>query len=493
MPIVEVDGQEIEFPDDMGQDQIKAVLRQKFPPKNTQFDAKEGLARTVFDQGMQGASFGFADEISDRLGAGIAALATDQSYGDMLQEARGLTKERQKRQFEQHPVASIASNVAGGLVTGGAGAATKTGTAIGNLLRSGNLAARVGKGALAGATSGAAYGAGTAEDGKRLDGAGQGSIYGGIAGAALPAVGAALSKANTRVIIPGSEEVRAKGGELFKQAETMGGNVPPQVADQFRSKVLSHLNLDSEAKLYSSNPVAERLTKNLQDFAGQPLSFNTAKQIDEALGDLAYGTMDNFGKLSSEGKKFLDLQASLRDAMDSVPDNEIVREARKYWSTSLRMREIERIIEKAQGKEQPVTAIKNGFSALLNRGDKLKSYSVKEVKAIRKAAKTGIVTDVIKLAGSGLVPIGSGIAGSVGGIPGSAAGFLVGTAIQQGAKAAGVARQSARANAALKAAAERSGMVQVQKRIPIGKIREILKLPPSEARLALEKLNQPNQ
>jgi hypothetical protein len=47
MPIVEVNGQEIEFPDDMDQAQIKDVLRQKFPPQNPQFDTKEGLGDRI--------------------------------------------------------------------------------------------------------------------------------------------------------------------------------------------------------------------------------------------------------------------------------------------------------------------------------------------------------------------------------------------------------------------------------------------------------------
>lgn len=503
MPIVDVNGQQIEFPDSMGQDEILSVLRKKFPTQLTQSQEqpqtiidekntqKEGIARTVFDQGLQGLTSGFADESTDRLGAAIGSLVTGQPYSDMYNQARELTKERARRQFQQHPIASIASNVGGGLVTGAAGSATKIGGALGGLIKSGNLPSKIIKGAMAGAASGATYGAGSSDDGKRAEGAVTGAELGGIGGAILPTIGSALSKVNTKTIIPSSDKIREIGGDLFKKAEAMGSNLPSDVADKFRQKVLTHLNLDSEAKLYSSNPVAERLTKNIQDFFGQPLSFNTAKQIDEALGDLAYGTMDNFGKLSSEGKKFLDLQLSLRDAMDSVPENDIVREARKYWSASLRMREIERIIEKASSKEQPVTALKGGFNNLLNRGDKLKGYSTDEINAIKKAAKTGVVTDVVKLAGSGLTPFVSGtIGGFGGGGIGSVAGFAAGTAAQKSAKAIGVARQTGRANAALSAVANRVGLTKKQQRIPTDKLKQIMSLPPNEARILLEKLNQ---
>jgi len=159
------------------------------------------------------------------------------------------------------------------------------------------------------------------------------------------------------------------------------------------------------------------------------------------------------------------------------------------------MKEIERIIEKAKDKEQPVTAIKNGFKALLTRGDKLKGYSPQEVQAIRKAAETGVVTDVIKLAGSGLVPIGAGIVGGSGGIVGGALGALTGAAIQQSAKKLGTARQMGRAENALKATAKSSGMVipsakYGSKKITPEMIDQILSLPPDQARAAIDALKK---
>lgn len=275
----------------------------------------------------------------------------------------------------------------------------------------------------------------------------------------------AAERLNTRTVIPTSEEVRIKAGDLFKQLDNSGVSLSPDVADKFRGTVIQNLNLNGEAKLFASNPVAERLVNNIGEFAGKPMTFGTAKQIDEALGDLAYSTMDNFGKLDATGKKFLDLQGVLRESMESVPGNETLTEARKLWSSSLRMRDIERIVERSRGKEQPATVIKNGFNTLLNRGDKLKSYSPAEVRAIQKAAQTGIVTDAFKLAGSGLVPIGSAVAGAFGGPIGSALGFGAGYIAQQGAKAVGIARQTSRANKAIRAVAEGSGLVRKESRI----------------------------
>jgi len=486
MPIVEINGQELEFPDDMPNEQIRAVLQKKFPP---QVQANpQSLGKTILDQSLQGATFGFADEATDRIGAGIAALGGAGGYSDLLKEARTSTKEDLAQQFKQRPVASVLANIGGGLVTGGAGASTKAGGAVGNFIRSGNLGARVAKGAATGAATGGLYGAGAGEEGSRAESAKRGAILGGVVGGALPLAGAGLSKLNTKTTVPTSENVRIAGGKLFKQLDESGAGLSPEAADQFRGTIIKNLNLEGEAKLFASNPVAERLVNNIGEFAGKPMTFGTAKTIDESLGDLAYSTMDNFGKLDATGKKFLDLQGVLRQAMEDVPGNQTLTEARKLWSTSLKMRDIERIIERSKGKEQPVTVIKNGFSALLNRGDRLKGYSPTEVNAIRKAASTGIVTDAFKLAGSGLVPIGSAIAGGVGGIPGSAAGFAAGFAAQQGARAVGVARQTGRAEAALRAVAERSGMVTKQQRlqIPPDVLKKALSMPPAAARALIE-------
>lgn len=285
---------------------------------------------------------------------------------------------------------------------------------------------------------------------------------------AAKAVATGAEKAvNTKKIIPNSEEIRSLGSQLFKQAENEGGVIAPQVADKFRDKVMNTLNLEGEAKIFASNPTAQKIAEQIGQFKGQPLNFETAKAIDEHLGDLAYDTMDTFGKLDSNGKKFLDLQRELRDAMDTLPNSPTIKEARKYWSASLKMQDVERILKRADGKEQPVTVIKNGFNALLNRGDKLKGYSPEEIKAIQKAAKTGIVTDAVKLAGSGLVPIGMGITGAIGGPVGAAIGAGAGFAVQQGSKAIGVARQTSRANSVSEAIAKNAGLLREEKRVQI--------------------------
>lgn len=176
---------------------------------------EEGLGRTALEQGIQGATFGFGDEIADRLGAGIASLATDDAYSDLLNEARQERVARSERQFEQHPGTAILSNIGGALLTGGAGATTKAGGVLGKALTSGGVPARIAKGATAGAASGGVYGAGQAQEDERLQGAKEGAVGGAVLGGVAPAVGAAIRGA----VLPKVEGVKQ---ELAKRAKDLG-------------------------------------------------------------------------------------------------------------------------------------------------------------------------------------------------------------------------------------------------------------------------------
>lgn len=402
-----------------------------------------------------------------------------------------------KQAFKDDPILATGATIAGGLKTGGQIARTKAGTKAFDWASRGGLGAKVLKGGAIGATGGAVSGAGSSDVGEELSGALQGGALGFGIGAGAPVVGNAINKLNTKTIIPSSEQIREKGGELFKLAEQKGGILKPEVADEFYNKVLSIKPQTEAGQVFKGSSPVTDILNNVSSLKGKPLTLDAAKEVDEALGDMAYSTMDKFGKLSAEGKKFLDMQTALRKTIEKADENmiiggkegfEAVKEARKLWAASLRLRDVEKIIQNAERMEQPSTSIKAGFRTLLRNGDRIKGYTPQEVKALEKAAKTGVVTDFFRLAGSGLVPIGSGFvgfsAGPIGGVMGSAAGF----AVQQGSKAIANARQLSRAQNAAKTIAEKSGMVVEQKRLPIPTLRAILGLPPQEAKKILEKV-----
>lgn len=219
-----------------------------------------------------------------------------------------------------------------------------------------------------------------------------------------------------------SEDLRRVGGQLFKEAEAKGGILKPHVTNKFIAEISQKAPQTYAGRIIAGNDEVTNLLDRVQDLADRPLTLEAAKEVDETLGDLAYKNMD-MGKFTAEGKKFLDMRSSFRRIIEDAADNDVVggksgfdvlKEARKYWSTSLRLRDIERIIERAQNMQVPATGIKTGFRNLIANKNALKGYSPQEIDAIRKAAKTGIITDLMAVFGSRLNPIITGSAVSIG-------------------------------------------------------------------------------
>lgn len=200
MVTVVVNNQELEFPDYMSQEEIKAVLRQKFPTQVPEVGA--GLVGKL----GQGMTFGLADEMQ----AGLFALpryigneiigkegGLGGAYNELLESQRANLQAAQ----EQYPITSTGLEIAGALGTGVAGAGTKLGKAIGSATlkglapaaastagKLGNVATKALIGGATGAASSGLYGYGTGEGGagNRLSAAKDYASLGATVGAGIP-------------------------------------------------------------------------------------------------------------------------------------------------------------------------------------------------------------------------------------------------------------------------------------------------------------------
>lgn len=183
---------EVTAPEGASQDDVMAYAQANFPkqeaapPLQAPVDPRQtGALRTLVDQFTQGATGGFGDEISDRLGAGIASLATDESYGDLLKEARENTRTRLPAQFEENPALTIGANIAGSVGMGGMaagvlkGAAPNVSSKLAQFAAANPLTAAGGVGGVSGAVYGAGAGEGSLPE--RLGEMGQGAALGAVA------------------------------------------------------------------------------------------------------------------------------------------------------------------------------------------------------------------------------------------------------------------------------------------------------------------------
>lgn len=218
----------------------KAQIAEKVGLSMPSPQPKPSIPSTIGEQAMQGATFGFGDEITSALASVPVSIATGMSVPEAYKAGQELSRESMAAQQEQRPVLSTLSNIAGGLATGVAGTGTKAGAAVatgisrgllpqarGLSARAANLFSKALVGGGAGAASGAVYGAGTGE-GNRIESAKQGAITGGAIGAALPVIGTGIGAAASAAI-PKADEGLVEVGKLAQKY-----NIPLS-ADQLTS------------------------------------------------------------------------------------------------------------------------------------------------------------------------------------------------------------------------------------------------------------------
>lgn len=391
---------------DVSTESLMALKNFKGQPKQKE-QTKTKLGKTLFDQSMQGATFGFSDEITNPLGAVVAGLmkepsslitgeVTDPALSEELANASKTTNQQLSQQMQERPVASIGANIAGSLLTGAAGASTKVGAQMGNMLRSGNLGARIAKGVGTGAALGGLYGAGSAEEGKRTQGARQGAILGGAVGGAAPALGAAI-----KVVTPKIDEAysgvanlaqkykipvsldQVTGSRAIKNMQKVSQELPFSGQQGFREKQMKAFNsalfktvgLDADkfTRLNVDKAFLE-VGRKFDNFGkGKTFDANPLSQgIQEILNDApSFATKDAIGILNSNVKKVVSevQQGKVSGEKLNLLRSRINAAARKTNLPDAQelLKDLENVVIEtlAQGDEEAIKQAKHQYKNLL--------------------------------------------------------------------------------------------------------------------------------
>lgn len=265
----------------MGLENLGQTLKD---PRKAAFDAdverqaQQAIAvtgNTGLAAGSEGLGRGMTGNFADRIVA--APLAVIDSWGHPEQFGREYDKNvaAMKREWElrqrAHPVAATTGEVAGGVGLGGrlaAGGATLMGPGQG-------LATRIGTGMVEGAGYGGVYGAGDAQKGQMLEGAGKGALGGAALGAAIPAAGAAL-----------------KGGF--------------DVADNALSPYL-------RPETFAANKVAQRIAADGKTVAGiqQKLDANPGLAVADVAGENTRGLVRTAANVPGEARQAITTRVNL--------------------------------------------------------------------------------------------------------------------------------------------------------------------------------------
>lgn len=209
-----------------------------------------------------------------------------------------------------------------------------------------------------------------------------------------------------------SEAVRSLASKSYQEAEQKGGTLTPEFTNNFLNEATKVAPQTEAGKIVAGDNQVTQLVERMQALKDKPLSLSEAQEVDETLGDLIDSEYGIKG-MSKQGKKLYDIQSTFRNMIEDAGPQDIqggssgfdaLKQGRQLWSQSAKMRDVEKIISRAQDMDNPATSIKTGFRNLVN-SPRVRGFSPEELEAAKAAAKTGIATDALRVFGSRLGPI----------------------------------------------------------------------------------------
>lgn len=402
-----------------------------------------GALHAIVQGGAQGGTFGFGDEIV----AGMIAPFSDMTYDEALKAARGELETARMTRPKTTATAEIATALALPL-----GAAKSTG----------KLGLDMAKGAATGAGLSGLYGFGASEGGfqERAKDAALSAVIGGLAGGAIPLVGAGIQKfrqgrADTAAIkaaakgAPTTEELRAAGNAAYRAVDDAGVQIKPEAFDRSRAAILDDLRANTG---FDELPGPGSLTPNaarVNEIMGQA----SAKMAAEPTAALPFKAVDQMRRQAgtaagnvankSDQAAGMGIISGLDDMIAKLGPDDVVAgdvaalqtalpKARETWAKMTKSQRIDDAIEAGGDYLSGASSgIRNQFKNMLRNPKIAKGFTDAEKVAIRKVINGSIPEQLLNLAGGGLGQMATALGGgAAGGLPG----FLAGTAAAAGAR-----------------------------------------------------------
>lgn len=366
--------------------------------------------------------------VGDEAAAGVDAALGRGSYDDRLQHYR----DNEKQMWQDHPVASFASQLAPALIPG-AGAA--------NLIsKVPTVAGKMASGGVLGATAGGLHGfmEGEGDKDARLQSGKDNSVVAGAVGAAMPGLGAAwrglrnnhaLNKAAKKAAkgAPSTEDLRAQGQALYDEVDRLGVQIRPEAFDRARQGILGRLRdntgFDELPGPGSLTPQSARAMQIMDEASGRmaqeptaALPFRSFDQMRRQAGAAA-GNVAN----KTDQKAGAEIISGLDDFVDKMGESDVVAgdveklpglisKARDTWARMSKSQKIDDAIE-ASGNylTGEGTGLKYQFKRILSNKKPSRGFSAAEKKLMRRVINGTIPEQILRTAGSGLTQIGGAL------------------------------------------------------------------------------------
>ena len=450
---------------------------------------------SILDPFVQGATFGWGDELRGAVQGGLAAMQGGDfgsAYDQTVDESRNALQHERR----VNPVGSFAAEVAGAIPTGvGAG-----GQLAG---RGATLAARALTGGLVGAGQGAVYGAGAADENKGM-GAAVGAGLGLGVGAGLPVVGNAIAnrvqgaaqRQVTNAAIkgaPAADDLKSAASAMFQQVDNSGVSIDPnwfatQVYQMANKATKGLIDRELDAPVWRAYQIMADRVKAASD-AGRGLTLGEIHNLRQIAQDVAMKAQK--GRTANFANQIVD---DLDAMMGNLKPGQLIGgqgsdkgntllQGISTWAQARKVGLIEEAIYKAQNQ---ASGMENGlriqFRQLLQNPKTRRLFSRAELEAIEEVVRGTPVGNLAKLIGK--FGFGSGNASNMlGGTIGFGAGSMSPLGPIGGMLAAGGATLARKGSEALtNKAANRAAQVVATPNIP--------QLPPLIGASPIERLMQ---
>jgi len=260
------------------------------------------------------------------------------------------------------------------------------------------------------------------------------------------AIKGGVRKVTTKAPVVTSDDISLLAADAYKRAEDLGGTLTPEFTNKFIADVEALRPQTAIGREFAGDTPFTRAVERIQTAKDRSISLQAAQEIDESLGDLVDSALD-VGRPTKQSRKILDVQTAFREGIEKAGPGMItggregfaaLKEGRRLWSASRRLADVEQILARAELAQNPATAIKTGFRTLVSNPKRLRGFTKREVALMRKAAKSGIISDTFRaILGSRLLPI---ISTSTAGLGAGAVATITGVGARSAAERGAISR-----------------------------------------------------
>lgn len=217
-----------------------------------------------------------------------------------------------------------------------------------------------------------------------------------------------------------ADDIKVLAQEQYAIKEQQGGVLKPNVSDKFVKELDGLSKQTAIGKELAGDSIFTDTVNRLKTvLSGKPITLKAADEVDDFLSDRISET---YLTNPAQSQKLRQIKETFRKTIDpeTLADTDIVggkaglqawREGDKLWQAQSKLREIEKIVTRANMTDNPATAMKTGFRNLYMNAKKSRGFDKEEMKLLEKAALSGASSEILRGLGSRLnsiISLGSG-------------------------------------------------------------------------------------